>query len=138
MQLWAVGVIVCLNNGIGGKEVVGMSRRGISGLWGIALLIVVAVCLLCIVESAFADSIGSVIGWGYNSKGQATPPDGNDFLAIAAGGAHSLAIREPCQYLLVGDLNDDCRIDLADLAKMAANWLIDCRLNPTDPECIPK
>jgi len=37
---------------------------------------------------------GSIVGWGYNGSGQATPPDGNDFVAIAAGGLHSPAIRE--------------------------------------------
>jgi hypothetical protein len=31
-------------------------------------------------------SDGSVIGWGANYYGQATPPDGNDFVAIATGG----------------------------------------------------
>ena len=60
-------------------------------------------------------------------------------MAIAAGAEHSLAIKkEPCQYVLAGDLNDDCRVDLADLAIMALNWLIDCNLNPEDPACIPK
>jgi hypothetical protein len=35
----------------------------------------------------------SIIGWGDNSNGQATPPDGNDFIAVAAGGYHSLAFK---------------------------------------------
>jgi hypothetical protein len=83
-------------------------------------------------------SDGSIIGWGYNNYGQATPPAGNDFVAIAAGGYHSLAIKESCQYALAGDLNGDCRVDLGDLAIMAANWLIDCKLNPADAACIAK
>ena len=36
---------------------------------------------------------GSIVGWGWNFWGQATPPDGNDFSAIAAGDDYSLAIR---------------------------------------------
>ena len=31
-------------------------------------------------------SDGSIVGWGFNSSGLATPPDGNDYIAIAAGG----------------------------------------------------
>ena len=38
-------------------------------------------------------SDGSIIGWGYNDYGQATLPDDNDFIAIAAGYSHSLAVR---------------------------------------------
>jgi hypothetical protein len=36
---------------------------------------------------------GSIVGWGSNNYGQATPPDGNDFVAIAAGAFNSLAIK---------------------------------------------
>jgi hypothetical protein len=89
-------------------------------------------------------SDGSIVGWGSNMAwdgrylGQATPPAGSGFVAIAAGGWDSLAIKEPCQYILTGDLNDDCKVDFADLAIMAANWLIDCKVNPADPACMPK
>ena len=38
-------------------------------------------------------SDGSIVGWGYNDYGQATPPEGNDFIAIAAGYEHSLALK---------------------------------------------
>ena len=31
-------------------------------------------------------SDGSIVGWGSNGYGEATPPAGNDFIAIAAGG----------------------------------------------------
>ena len=72
-------------------------------------------------------------------KGQSTPPVGNDFVTIVAGGSKSLALRRgPCQYVLAVDLNDDCKVNLADLAIMAENWLIDCSLNPSDPACVPK
>ena len=78
---------------------------------------------------------GSIVGWGRAG----VPPAGNSFVAIAAGGYRSMAIKkEPCQYVLAGDLNDDCRVDFSDLAIIAANWLIDCDLDPVAPECIPK
>ena len=41
-----------------------------------------------------------------------------------------------CQHRLLGDLNNDCRVDLLDLAIMARNWLIDCIENPENPSCI--
>jgi predicted RNase H-related nuclease YkuK (DUF458 family) len=43
-----------------------------------------------------------------------------------------------CQYVLLGDVNSDCKVDFYDFALMAANWLIDCNINPSDPACIPK
>ena len=43
-----------------------------------------------------------------------------------------------CKYKLAGDLNDDCRNDLYDLAIMLTNWLIDCNVTPNDPACVPK
>ena len=36
---------------------------------------------------------GSIVGWGDNYCSQATPPEGNDFVAIAAGWIHSLALK---------------------------------------------
>ena len=36
------------------------------------------------------------------------------------------------------DITGDCRVNFDDIAIMAANWLIDCNLNPTDPACVPK
>jgi alpha-tubulin suppressor-like RCC1 family protein len=36
---------------------------------------------------------GVIVGWGRNDFGQATVPTGNDFIAIAAGGYHSLALK---------------------------------------------
>ena len=43
-----------------------------------------------------------------------------------------------CEYLLVGDLNDDCKVDIFDVALMAANWLIDCNLTPENLACVLK
>ncbi|MBN1392082.1 MAG: hypothetical protein JW947_04685, partial [Sedimentisphaerales bacterium] len=83
-------------------------------------------------------SDGTIVGWGYDGYGQATPPAGNDFVAVAAGGYHSLALKHVCQFLLAGDLNDDCKVDLSDFAVMGTNWLIDCDTNPSDPACVPK
>jgi hypothetical protein len=49
------------------------------------LAIVIAVCSLCVGQPAFA---GSIVSWG-----DTVPPDGNDFIAIAAGLSQSLALR---------------------------------------------
>jgi hypothetical protein len=135
--------------------------------------IVIAVCCLYMIQSAFAGSIvgwgsndygeatppdgndfvaiaagvgnslalksdGSIVAWGENIKGKATPPEGNDFVAIAAGYNHSLAIKRNCEYELAGDLNDDCKVDFSDFEILAANWLIDCNLDPSDSACVPK
>lgn len=43
-----------------------------------------------------------------------------------------------CPYKLAGDANGDCKVDLADLALMAENWLIDCVASPTQPACVPR
>ena len=36
---------------------------------------------------------GSIVGWGSNDSGQATPPAGTDYVAIAAGAIISLALK---------------------------------------------
>ncbi len=41
-----------------------------------------------------------------------------------------------CQSAPISDLNGDCRSDLLDFAIFAANWLIDCNYEPSDPGCI--
>jgi hypothetical protein len=83
-------------------------------------------------------SDGSIVGWGSNISGEATPPAGNDFRAVAAGSGFSLALKFVCQYTLAGDLNNDCKVNLSDLAIVAANWLVDCQTNLSDPACVPK
>jgi RHS repeat-associated protein len=37
---------------------------------------------------------GSIVGWGCNDSGQATPPAGSDYVAIAAGAYHALALKQ--------------------------------------------
>ena len=41
-----------------------------------------------------------------------------------------------CRFAPLGDLNDDCQVNLQDLAVLAANWLIDCSLDSADPACL--
>jgi hypothetical protein len=43
---------------------------------------------------------------------------------------------EVCDYVLIGDLDGNCRVDFRDVALMAGNWLKDCMVNPNDPACI--
>ena len=41
-----------------------------------------------------------------------------------------------CPYDIVGDVDNNCKVDLGDVALMAANWLLDCIDSPTDPACV--
>ena len=45
-------------------------------------------------------------------------------------------IGTPCTYLLEGDIDNDCRVNLIDVSLLAANWLLDCIDDPGDPACI--
>lgn len=36
-----------------------------------------------------------------------------------------------------GDVTSDCKVNLHDLAIVAAQWLVDCMANPTHPACAP-
>jgi hypothetical protein len=47
------------------------------------------------------------------------------------------ASAEVCHYRLAGDINGDCKTNLADFALMAQTWLVDCDATPGDPACIP-
>ena len=61
--------------------------------------------------------------------------------SFGAGGCDVYLIKlsaEVCQYALLGDVNNDCEVDFYDFALMAANWLIDCNIEPNDPACKPK
>jgi hypothetical protein len=44
----------------------------------------------------------------------------------------------PCDFVLPGDWNDDCQVNLVDFAVIASSWLIDCHVPPLDPACTPK
>ena len=56
-----------------------------------------------------------------------------------AGGADAFLVKfvVPCSFVLAGDLDDNCKVDLADFAVMVANWLIDCNADSTNPACLP-
>lgn len=58
--------------------------------------------------------------------------------AVAAGDGYSIAIRQPCQYNLTGDLNNDCKVNFRDFCTMMDNWLTNCYQSPDDPACVPK
>jgi len=91
-----------------------------------------AVCYLCIAQPAL-QALSSAGGFRFSDS-----EDPGGLTATAAGIYRSLAIKnEPCQYVVAGDLNNDCRLDLADFAIMTLS-LVDCSLNPEDPARIPK
>jgi len=48
-------------------------------------------------------SDASIVGWGDDWAGQATPPDGNDYVAIAAGAWHGLALKSDGSIVGWGD-----------------------------------
>ena len=91
----------------------------------------------------------SIVAWGSNTYGQLgdgtttnrTTPVAVSGLsgvtAIAMGGWHSLGLKTTCLYKLIGDNNNDCKVDLLDLALVAENWLIDCDVEPSKPACVP-
>jgi len=58
-----------------------------------SILTILVLAMAPVVWSGQAPSPGSIVGWGQNSDGQATAPEGNDFVAIAAGTCHSLALK---------------------------------------------
>ncbi|MBN2316904.1 MAG: hypothetical protein JXM79_23455, partial [Sedimentisphaerales bacterium] len=81
----------------------------------------IVVCCFCTTQSAIA---GSIVDWGSNRDGQVTPPDGNDFVAIAAGDGHSLALKTDGSLVGWGrgcigppDGNNFMAIAVGDLAK---------------------
>jgi subtilisin family serine protease len=41
-----------------------------------------------------------------------------------------------CPYLIAGDLNADCLVNLVDFAAMAENWLLNCYADPGNPACV--
>ena len=43
----------------------------------------------------------------------------------------------PCNYIVSGDLDGNCKVELIDFAMVAAHWLIDCIAEPENPECVP-
>jgi hypothetical protein len=64
-----------------------------------------AVLLIGLISSpAWATPAGKLVGWGNNDFGQTNVPAGDDFVAIAAGRDHGLAIQvpEPASWTLVG------------------------------------
>ncbi len=54
----------------------------------------IAVCLMVgvLAFGSTADA-ATLVGWGRDNEGQATPPSGNDYTAIASGFWHGLALK---------------------------------------------
>ena len=67
----------------------------------------------------------------YNEGGSTGATVGADIDAVGAIGSVRL-----CNYFIIGDLNYDCAVNLEDIALMASNWLVDCKVDNSDPACI--
>ena len=48
-----------------------------------------------------------------------------------------ISFGDVCHYGIPGDINKDCRVDIADFSMMAQSWLIDCNDVPRPIECSP-
>ena len=96
-----------------------MSGTRSSSLWGkFTLLTVMAVCWLCIAQSAFA---GSIVGWGSRVVDSSNP---GKLVAIAAGGGHNLALKSDGSIIGWG-LNSSGQAtppDGNDFVAIAAGW----------------
>jgi hypothetical protein len=75
---------------------------------------------LLVPASALAqDGHGSIVAWGSNYYGQCNVPAPNtDFVAVAGGGDHSLGLKG----CILGDVDGDGAVDLADLTQLLANY----------------
>jgi len=86
-------------------------------------------------SASWANSIsdaGQIVGESYKSRGS-----WHATLFDPTGAGNNIDLNtliDPAS----GDLNDDCKVDFADFALMATNWLVDCREDPTNPASIPK
>jgi|GEM_PF-1473085 len=58
-----------------------------------ATLLLVGLLVVVTVPAAANGAGGYIVGWGRNNHGQASPPAGEDFVAIAGGRHHSVALR---------------------------------------------
>jgi alpha-tubulin suppressor-like RCC1 family protein len=79
---------------------------------------------------------GTILCWG-DGCGRDLP-SADHYLALAAGERFSFALKYVCGYTVTGDLNDDCKVDMADFAVLAQNWMIDCDAGSFPLACTPK
>src|SRR3990170_1317297 len=80
-------------------------------------------CLVCSPVWA-APNAGSLAAWGWNDYGQTNAPVGNDFVAIAGGGLHSLALKSDGSLAAWGD-NSSGQTNVPagnDFVAIAAGW----------------
>jgi hypothetical protein len=69
-------------------------------------------------------------GWGRCDTHQCDVPAWREFIAVAGGGWHGLALATVvCPEHPAMDFNRDCKVDLLDLAIFLDSWL-DCNLDP--------
>jgi hypothetical protein len=63
---------------------------------------------------------------------------GSDFGSFPRVDGVMIQFCNGCSYKIVGDLNDDCVVNIDDIALLLENWLVDCNVVPTDLACVPK
>jgi hypothetical protein len=67
-------------------------------MFGLMMILLFVVCF-CVCESAFS---GEIVAWGNNVVGQCEVPYGNDFIAVAGGACHNLALKSDGSLLAWG------------------------------------
>ena len=99
--------------------------------------------------SVAVDDYGNAFISG-RTRGSLAAPNKGEFDAFLI----KFATPEPCNYNIIGDLDENCKVDNADfvdlasewqvsydindLAEMGARWLVDCGQTPSDQACGPK
>lgn len=96
--------------------------------------------------NTLAETGGSTPGYGGTNLVSSADPVWVFFAGAGEGTIYGRAIVDdikvetrdiPCLYDVVGDINDDCKVDMLDMLILADRWLLDCVLNPDDPDCLP-